>query len=367
MKRPQGFEPPPAGKRPAQPQADAPRPSTTSKKKTTPTDAASPAPVDSITPVILFDREAAEAAAAAEAAEAERRAARRKRGSRSAKSATTAASVGGSSDAPSGSTDTSAATAPDQPARSAWATAAGIRAAKRDRKRYERAEVRRFTAASRRRRRTWLISGGALLAMVLVVAGTAFSPMMALRVVTVEGAERVAPTQIVTALSDQLGTPLPLIDLAAVREKLSGMTLIQSYSTESHPPDTLVIRIIERDPIGARATDAGFDLVDSAGVVISSSPERPAGYPLLDTPTPTALAAAGEVVRALPADLRASLDSVTAGTRDDVTLQLAGGPSVVWGSADDSVIKATVLARLLAVAPGAANYDVSSPSSPVYS
>lgn len=367
MKRPQGFEPPPASKRPTQPRADTPQPSTTSRKKKTTTDAALPAPVDVVTPVILFDREAAEAAAAAEAAEAERRAAGKKRGSRSTKGASAAASVGGSSDAPSGSSDTSAANAPDEPARSAWATAAGIRAAKRDRKRYERAEVRRFTAASRRRRRTWLISGGALLAMVLVVAGTAFSPMMALRVVTVEGAERVAPTQIVTALSDQLGTPLPLIDLAAVREKLSGMTLIQSYSTESHPPDTLVIRIVERDPIGARATDAGFDLVDSAGVVISSSPERPAGYPLLDTPTPTALAAAGEVVRALPADLRASLDSVTAGTRDDVTLQLAGGPSVVWGSADDSVIKATVLARLLAVAPGAATYDVSSPSSPVYS
>ncbi|WP_082513579.1 MULTISPECIES: FtsQ-type POTRA domain-containing protein [unclassified Leifsonia] len=317
-------------------------------------------------PVLLFDREAAEAAAAAEAAEAERRAARKRRGSRAAGSASQAASVDDPATTSSSPPDPESHR-PQEPTRSAWATAAGIRAAKRDRRRYERAEVRRFTAASRRRRRTWLISGGALLAMVLVVAGTAFSPMMALRVVTVEGAQRVAPTQIVTALSDQLGTPLPLLDLAAVRDKLSDMTLIQSYSTESHPPDTLVIRIVERDPIGAAPTDAGFDLVDSAGVVISSSPDRPAGYPVLDTPTPKALAAAGEVVRALPADLRATLDSVRAETRDDVTLQLVGGPAVVWGSADDSVIKAAVLARLMAVAPGAANYDVSSPSSPVYS
>ena len=240
-----------------------------------------------------------------------------------------------------------------------------IRAAARERKRDERAEVRRFTVASRRRRRNWLIAGGALLGMIGIVAAVAFSPVTAVRVIQVEGASRVPAASIVTALGDQLGTPLALVDEGAVHRALSTFTLIQSYSVEAHPPDTLVVRIVERDPVGSEKTASGYDLVDSAGVVISSTPDRPAGYPVLVVTTPRALAAAGEVVRSLPADVRAQLDQVRAETKDDVTLTLTTGPTVVWGSAEDSVLKAAVFARLVAAAPGATRYDVSSPSNPV--
>jgi cell division protein FtsQ len=73
------------------------------------------------------------------------------------------------------------------------------------------------------------------------------------------------------------------------------------------------------------------------------------------------------VVRSLPADVRAQLTRVTAATADDVRLELAGGASVVWGSAEDSALKATVLARLVGAAPpdSVALYDVSAPTSPV--
>lgn len=258
---------------------------------------------------------------------------------------------------------------PTEPRRSAGegiarSARAGIRAAAKARRRFEKAEVRRFTAYLRRRRRNWLIAIGAVLGLVAVVAAVAFSPAMALRVIRVEGASRVPATSIVEALGDQLGTPLALLDSDAIHRTLEGFTLIQSYSTESHPPDTLVVRIVERDPIGAEKTATGYDLVDSAGVVISSSPEPPAGYPLLDSPSPVALAAAGEVVRALPADIRAQVVTVRAATRDDVTLGLSEGPQVVWGSADDSVLKAAVLARLMGASPGASQYDVSSPDAP---
>ncbi len=57
----------------------------------------------------------------------------------------------------------------------------------------------------------------------------------------------------------------------------------------------------------------------------------------------------------------------TAATADDVTLELAGGAQVVWGSAEDSALKATVLAALMRAAPPdtVSQYDVSAPSSPV--
>jgi len=52
-----------------------------------------------------------------------------------------------------------------------------------------------------------------------------------------------------------------------------------------------------------------------------------------------------------------------------VRLELEGGASVVWGSAEDSALKATVLAALMRAAPPdtVAQYDVSAPTSPVTS
>ena len=63
------------------------------------------------------------------------------------------------------------------------------------------------------------------------------------------------------------------------------------------------------------------------------------------------------------------MGSITARTRDDVTLTLAGnGQRVVWGSAEDSDRKAAILAALLArfASSGAGEYDVSAPGSAVF-
>lgn len=244
-----------------------------------------------------------------------------------------------------------------------------LRAARRARKRYERDEVRRFTWRSRRRRNAWLISLGVLgLLVAFVIVGT-YSPLMALRTIEVVGANRLSPGEVQAALSDQLGTPLPLVDADQVKADLSQFTLIRSFITESRPPGTLVVRIVEREPVGVLASPAGFDLVDAAGVVINSGPERPAGFPAIDAGGigSPGFQAAVAVVTTLPETIRSQLDTVTAATKDDVTLSLVGGAHVVWGSADQSEYKAVVLAALMVGHPvdSVTEYDVSSPDSAV--
>ena len=245
-----------------------------------------------------------------------------------------------------------------------------LRAARRARKLYEREEVRRFTWRSRRRRNVALAAFGIVAALVAFVLVGTFSPLMALRTIEVVGANRVSAEQIESALRGQLGTPLPLLDFAAVKKELSAFTLIQSYGTQSRPPDTLVVRIVERQPVGALVTATGFDLVDAAGVVIQRSAERPAGYATIDARAGAGSAgfrAAAAVIQALPADIRSTVDTVTAVTTDDVTLTLAGGARVVWGSAERSDFKAVVLAALIVSHPvgSVGEYDVSSPDSAV--
>ncbi len=75
-------------------------------------------------------------------------------------------------------------------------------------------------------------------------------------------------------------------------------------------------------------------------------------------------------MRSLPDAIRAQVTAVAASTPDDVTLTLGGtNTQVVWGSADDSALKAVVLQSTMTARPpaGVSVYDVSSPRAVVVS
>ncbi|OAH20779.1 FtsQ-type POTRA domain-containing protein, partial [Clavibacter nebraskensis] len=244
-----------------------------------------------------------------------------------------------------------------------------LRRARRVRQRYERQEVRRFTQRARRRRAGLLGALGAVLTLAIVVGIAVYSPLLALRTVEVEGADRVSPASIQAALADQVGTPLPLVDLDRVGDELRAFPLIRSYSTESRPPSTLVIRIVERTPVAVIQSGAGFDLVDPAGITIERATARPDGYPLIDLPSADfsspRFQAAAAVLVALPADFLPQVDSIQANTTDDVMLTLRSGKKVLWGSGERSVDKAEVLQALVKARGDVGSYDVSAPDAPV--
>lgn len=241
--------------------------------------------------------------------------------------------------------------------------------AARERRRFERQEVRRFTARSRRRRITWGIAIGAVLVVAAGTLAVAYSPLMALRVVRVEGVQRIPAAEVVAAFDEDLGTPLALVGADDVQRALRGFRLIETYSIETIPPETIVVRIQERSPVGVIEVDGGLELVDAAGVVIDRPDTRPDGQPLISAGPVVSegFRAAAAVIRNLPADVRGQVVAASAETADDVRLELAGGASVVWGSAEQSTLKSTVLATLMQRSPPdtVAVYDVSAPMSPV--
>jgi cell division protein FtsQ len=247
-----------------------------------------------------------------------------------------------------------------------------LRRASRARRRAEREEVRRFTRRSRNRRIGFAVVGGLILSLVALVLIAVFSPLLALREVKVTGAVAVDAALLQSELEAQLGTPLALIDAGRIDDTMQGFPLIRSYSTETVPPGTILVHIVERTPIVVVATDAGFALVDPAGIVLGESAERPAGVPLVvdrgaAIPNP-AFDAAVEVLLAMSAELRAQVDTITSTTRDDVTMTLVGAQQTVrWGSADDSERKAALLASLRAIhgaMPG--TFDVSAPGNGIF-
>ena len=253
--------------------------------------------------------------------------------------------------------------APDGPVRlrEVWAAA-------RARRKALRAEVRRFTGRQRRRRLMWLAGAASVVLLVLATLGAAYSPLFAVEQIRIVGSETLDTLALEAALSDQMGTPLPLVDESAVKAVLITFPIVESYTLEARPPHELVVRIVERTPIGLIQTRAGYTLVDAAGVALSTTETPAPGRPLVTVTGGTGSAAfesVGLVMRSLPDGIRDQVTAVAASTPDDVTLTLGGSDAqVVWGSAEDSAMKALVLEKAMIARPPASVlvYDVSSPS-----
>lgn len=239
--------------------------------------------------------------------------------------------------------------------------------AARARRRALKSEVRRFTARARRRRAVWL---GSIAAVVLVALGSvaaAYSPLFAVETITVAGAEQLDAAAVAEALSSQLGTPLPLVDESAIKAALVAFPLVESYTVEARPPHDLVVRVVERTPIGVIASPAGYTLVDAAGVALSTTQTPAPGRPVLEVTGGTAseaFAAVGHVLRSLPDTIMSQVTEASATTPNDVTLTLGGtGTQIVWGNADESSNKSLALAAAMQSRPPetVSRYDVSSP------
>jgi cell division protein FtsQ len=255
---------------------------------------------------------------------------------------------------------------PDQPmrARDVWRAA-------RARRRALRAEVRRFTARQRHRRMVWWGAAAALVLLVLGSVAAAYSPLFAVERVRVVGLSELDAATVESALSSQLGRPLPAVDSSEVKAALVAFPLVESYTLEARPPHDLVVRIVERTPIGVLKSSAGYTLVDAAGVALDTTDERPSDRPLITVAGgvgSAAFGAVGRVYRSLPDDIRQQVTAMKATTANDVTLRLGDTDTdVVWGSATASAEKAVVLEKIMKTRPPSevSRYDVSSPTAVV--
>lgn len=228
-------------------------------------------------------------------------------------------------------------------------------------------DSRRFTAGRRRRRSIVLLSLGTLIGVALLVTGIVLSPLLTLTTIVVKGREMVPEGVIVGAVSDQIGKPLASVNFESIRERLSTVPRIQSFTTEIQPPHTLVIRVVERQAIGSLVVKGNWVLVDVAGVTIATQDTQPERFPVIDVPAATdrTFRAVADTLASLPKSMRARIAGISAVTRDSVRFTLRGtGHEIKWGSPDDSVLKLSVLERALDVAnsrAGRYEIDVSAP------
>lgn len=232
--------------------------------------------------------------------------------------------------------------------------------------------VVRFKAKPKQFRVIALSLLASLLALVLLVLATVFTPLLAVENIRVTGVSKVSKKAVEQAVKSQLGVPLPLVSSQAVAESLSKFSLIESFSLVSELPNTLHVAISERQPIAIVDIKGVSYLYDPAGVRVGEASFRDEFPRVASTGEPKdskSFALAIDVLLALPASLLPRVSQIDAKSKDDVTMQLRGnsGQRIIWGDASQSTLKSKVLAALVAnqKVTDRVTFDVSSPTAPV--
>jgi cell division protein FtsQ len=225
---------------------------------------------------------------------------------------------------------------------------------------------RRQRSARLRSRLPWVLGTIVVVAGVLAVWLFYFSSVFAVGGVRVEGLSTVPEQEVTAAAAVPDGEPLARVDLAAIAQRVRAIPAVADARAGRSWPDRVVISVTERVAVVAVAAGSRFDLVDATGSRFRQVSSRPAGLPQAVVTGPRRDVTTRSVVTvaaALPDDLRPRVRSIAAASPDSINLHLGGGVRVVWGSADHSDRKATVVVALMR--RKATVYDVSAPDSPV--
>ena len=192
-----------------------------------------------------------------------------------------------------------------------------------------------------------------------------FTPIMSARNTVITGLGAVTQEEVVAAAAVKPGTPLLQINTDAVAERVATIRRVATVRVQREYPYALRITVVERVPVVVKDYPDGPHLFDRDGVDFATAPPPP-GLPYLDAdnpgPSDPPTKAALQVMTALRPEVAAQVGRVAAPSVAAITLTLADGREVVWGTTDRTEEKALKLAALL-TQPGR-TYDVSSPDLP---
>ena len=216
-------------------------------------------------------------------------------------------------------------------------------------------------------RRLILATGACVLVGAVIVWVVVFSSLFGVRSIKVAGTHDLTQAQVVDAAGISHGTPLVRLDTGAVQRRIERLPDVASASVSTSFPSTVDITIVERVPLGAVKVASGYVLVDKTGDQYRTVTARPAGLPLFVVPPGTSAATTGGAVAtvavALGSGLRSEIASIQALDPQAITLLMNNGTVVAWGSADQSSLKARILAALLPHSTQR-QIDVSDPAAP---
>lgn len=244
--------------------------------------------------------------------------------------------------------------------------------------------ARRPPSRDRRRRLTRRGVIALLVVAALLAGAVAYllygSPWLRVRRIHVTGTRVLTTRQVEAASGVRAGEPMAAVDAGAVAARLrSALPRIASVRVTWSWPHAITLRVTERTAKALLEMNGKFIEVDANGVRYATDATAPAGVPMVELTgsarssarsyfdTEVLLHSAVQVAADLPESVNKRTKVIQVASFDGITLELAGGRSVLWGSPESGAQKAVALTGLLKAAPDAVHYDVSAPTAPASS
>lgn len=226
-----------------------------------------------------------------------------------------------------------------------------------------------------------------VLGVVLLVSGSVWllygSPWLRVQRVSVSGTAVLTPEQVREAADIPLGSPLVSVDTdgieARLRRKLPRIDVVDVVRSWPHG---IGLKVSERAPVLLIEKGGKFTEVDKGGIRFATISQAPKGVPALELSlarkgsataslrrfgTDRLVREAVRVAGGIPAAVRRDTRTLRVRSYDDISLELSGGRTVEWGSAENGAVKARTLSALMKAASGARHFDVSVPTAPASS
>ncbi|WP_297081290.1 cell division protein FtsQ/DivIB [uncultured Demequina sp.] len=249
------------------------------------------------------------------------------------------------------------------------ATPSTVTTRMQDRLRERRSANRRLLTARWVKR---LAIGGVGLAGVWVLL---LSPVFALDLEKVEASGYgtvVDPAAIEEIVAEHAGTSVALLNTGHVEHQIEALAGVKEARVERVWPSGLRVTLTSAEPVAAiPLADGTYVMLDERGVQVDEGAEAPDDLPVVNVPLDAEdtriLDGVISVIDQLPVAMRDRVQDIEASTEDSIQFVLRDGPRVEWGSAEESALKAEVLAVLLQEAGDAELIDVSAPTLPTVS
>jgi cell division protein FtsQ len=223
-----------------------------------------------------------------------------------------------------------------------------------------------------------------VLAAVLVLGGFGLwllygSSWLRVGKVSVTGTRVLTENQIRSAARIPVGGPLISVDTTGAERRLrAALPRLAHASVVRDWPREIRLEVRERKPELAMRNGGKYSEVDADGVRFATVGKRPASVPLLvmdlqPSANPRYFGArrlrreAVTVAASLPEPVARDTHTVRVRSYDSVSLELAGGRTVLWGSGERGDEKARTLTALMKAAGRARHFDVSVPQAPAAS
>ena len=217
-----------------------------------------------------------------------------------------------------------------------------------------------------RRRWPWIV---ALITVLALVAGAVYvvfiSSLLAVKAVTITGADDTVNAAVRSVVPATIGIPLAQVNLDAVAAAAQGVPEVADVVVAREWPDTLAITVVPRVPVAVTSANGQLWLLDADGDPYLTVATTPAGLVTVQLAAPgrddPATKAALAVVESLTADFKSQVAVLSARTGFDIELTLIDRKKVIWGEPSQSAQKMQMLPALLAARDGT-EYDISDPT-----